>query len=607
MNLLLINLKFMAMVKFVSNIGFKYSLISAISVLTLSSELMAEGNQSVITNQYKVKEIVVDGYSKEVELSDVEDALDVRRASMFKFWSDKKPYINEKLIPSLSEVLKRYYDSLGYYDAKFNIIDNNETVKVSIEQGIPVEVNSIDIVGNYNIDELITSKKKEIFQSKKFVDDKQNIISKLLLDGYCSYDLDTKAYVDLDKHIVDLIYKINKGDVCTFGETNIVGNEDIDKKVILSRVEARQGSRFSTKKAKETYQRLEDLDTFDSVVVNVDRKIYNVVPVDLTLKLVENPYYFTGGLGYDSYTGARIQAQLTKKNFLGDAQKLILTSRYSQKEQLLNADFFRPALFSSGKYYIDFGMHGGYSNLEFIGFMEEKEYVKGYIGYELNNLFLRAGIALENINISSIYTIPSIQDGNYVLLYPYFEAILDKRDDKLNPKNGYYLACNFEYGIPYNQTASDFTKILLEARGIYSVGNYTFASVFKAGTIEEITGYLPESKLFFGGGSFGNRAYGYNELGVIASPTSYLVSGALSYANLSLEVDYRINEDYALAIFTDNTMLTAKNYDFNGDIIHSAGIGLRYITPVGPFKIDIGANINDISQFGVQFQLGQSF
>lgn len=571
--------------------------------------LFADTNNSVVKNEkieIKLKPIEIEGYSKEMPLSIIEDALDVRSRLFLEFWKDKKKYIDERLIASLPETLKSFYDSEGFYDAKFNIINNDNELRVSIDEGEPVHIKSINVVSDYDIDEIIKEKNNDRFKSKKFVEDKQKIIAKLLLDGYCSYDLDTKAYVDLDKHTTDLVFKLNKGDICTFGDTTIVGADDVKDEVILSRVEALKGQRFSTKKARDTYQRLEDLEAFDTILVNIDRKIYNEVPVDLTLKLVENPYYFSGGLGYDSYTGARIQAQLTKRDFLGDAQKLVLTTRYSQKEKLADIDFFRPALLSYNQYYLDFGLNGGYSNLEFDGFTEEKEYIKAFTAYEFNDMSLRAGIALENIVITSLNQ-TDIQDGSFVLMYPYFQAIYDTRDDKLNPKYGYYLAGNFEYGIPYNPNASDYTKLLLEARGIYTWHDYTFASVAKIGSIEEITNRLPESKLFFGGGAFGNRAYGYNQLGTILAPTTYTTNGSLSFANLSLEADYPINEEFAAAIFTDNTMLNQRNYDFTGSVITSAGVGIRYLTPVGPFKIDIGANVRDMSQLGIQFQLGQSF
>ena len=54
-------------------------------------------------------------------------------------------------------------------------------------------------------------------------------------------------------------------------------------------------------------------------------------------------------------------------------------------------------------------------------------------------------------------------------------------------------------------------------------------------------------------------------------------------------------------------MLTDESYDFTGEIITSAGLGVRYMTPIGPFKLDVGFNTEDPSIYGISFQIGQSF
>lgn len=543
-----------------------------------------------------------------VSLEDVEDALDVSRGSMFAFWKDKTPKINSRLIKTLPETLKSFYESEGFYDASFLIGENNSSVRILVDEKEPIKLISVSVTSDFDITNFVYNKENSIFKSTEFIQSKKQIIDKLLNDGYCSYDLDAKAYIDLEKHRADLVYDLKKGDICTFGETTIKGAEGIDESVILSRVEALKGQQFNTQRVKDTYQRIEDLEAFDTVLVNADRKIYNVVPIDITLKMVENPYYFSGGIGYDSFAGAKLEAQLVKRNFFGNAQKLTLTGKYSTKDKILNLDFFRPALFYYHGYYLDFGLNTGYSDTEFEGFGEEKEYIKGFALYQFDKLFLKGGIGLENVNIYDLGTIePGITYGTYVLNYPFLQVVYDARDDRLNPKNGYYFSGYMEYGMPYNTDASDYTKFELEARGIYTYKDITFSTVGKVGAIEEISGSVPESKLFFGGGMFSNRAYGYNELGTITSPTEYLKSGALSMANLSCEVNFPIKEDIYGAVFTDNTMLSKDSYEFSGEIISSAGVGIRYITPVGPLKIDIGSNIRDVSQFSIQFQLGQSF
>jgi translocation and assembly module TamA len=490
----------------------------------------------------------------------------------------------------------------------------NNSVSITIDAKKPVIVTDINISVDTNITSLIQLKKNDRFRAKAFIETKQNIIKTLLNQGYCSYDLETKAYVDLDKKTAELVYALDKGEYCIFGDSEIVGLKSIDKKVILSRVQAKKGERFDPKKVKETYAGIYSLNAFDSVQIAVDRKFYNVVPIDIKLSEVENAYHFEGGVGYDTYVGPRVHASLIKKNFYGNAQQTGVKLSWSKKEQLAIGEYYKPALFLLRGYGIDFGTEFGYSNLEYRGFQEDKTFVKVYLEHNEGRLKLRTGLALENIDITAEDNLKSyetltqaVSEGNFLLLYPYIDVVYDARDDKLNPKYGYYLSASLEYGLDYKPHASSYIKSLIEARGIYSFDALTLATVAKVGTIDEQTNVLPESKLFFAGGSYSNRAYGFNTIGVIESPRTDSIFGASTWLYLSLEADYPIVDNLYGAVFNDNTMLNDTSYDFRGEVISSAGLGIRYLTPIGPFKVDVGWNVNKPSEYGISFQIGQSF
>lgn len=542
------------------------------------------------------------------------DVLSVKTRSFYAFWKDDTPRINDKLLPTLEATLESFYNSEGYYDARFDIKETNTTVTVNIKENKPVLVTKKSISSDYNISALITLHKGNIFKAKDFIAIKNAIIKSLLDQGYCSYELDTKAYVDLDRHSVALKYALQKGDICTFGEANIKGLKTIDKDVILSRVRAKKGERFDPKKVKETYADIYALNSFDSLAVSVDRKFFNVVPVDITLSEVEAAYHLEVGAGYDTFIGPRVHASLIKKNFLGNAQQTGIKLSWSAKEQLAIADYYKPAWFMLFGYGIDFGTQIGYSNLEYKGFKEAKTFGKFYLEHNEGRLKLRAGLALENIGITLLDNLKkndkltqAIKEGNFLLFYPYVHAVYDARDDKLNPRYGYYLSADLEYGLPYKANASTYIKMLLEGRMIHTFSNLTLAAVGKVGVVDKSSNDLPESKLFFGGGSYSNRAYGFNTIGVIESPTSNSIEGASSMLNLSLEADYPVWGNLYGAVFTDNTMLNEKSYDFTGEVITSAGVGVRYLTPIGPFKLDVGFNVNRPSRYGITFQIGQSF
>jgi len=541
------------------------------------------------------------------------EVVGAKKKRIFLFWEDDVAYIDDRLIPTIKPTLESFYESEGFYHAKIKIKEDNTTVIVYIDAGPPVIVKDINISSDFDISKYIDFRKGERFSAKKFVETKAKIIEALLEKGYCSYDLDAKAYIDLDKNSAFLKYHLKKGGLCTFGETTIKGLKTIEKDVVMSRVRARKGERFDPKKVRQTQEDIYKLESFESVNVSVDRKFFNVVPVDITVKEIEKAYHVEMGAGYDTYIGPRIHGTIVKKNFFGNAKRAQLKLSWSPKEQLAITDFYKPALFLLNQYYgIDFGIHGGYSNLEYKGFREEKEFLKTYWEHYEGRYRIKAGLGIENIRIKAEKQVhdqleQAIKEGTFLLLYPFLEAVYDGRDDKLNPKYGYYFKGLIEYGLPYKAGASVYVKSYLETRLIHTFSKLTLAAVAKAGVVDRSSYDLPESKLFFSGGSFDNRAYGYRSIGVIISPTKDTIFGASTMLNLSLEADYPIKDKLYGAIFTDNTMLNKESYDFTGEVINTVGVGIRYVTPVGPFKFDIGFNIHDPSQYGITFQIGQSF
>jgi translocation and assembly module TamA len=543
------------------------------------------------------------------------EALDIEVAPRWMFWKDHTPKIKRGLAEHADTTLRAFFDSEGFYDAQFfmHIYDRNVTLEVN--EGEPVRVADINISSDYNLSHIVTFEKGEIFRAEKFIEIKSAIVDAMLDEGYCSYDMDTKAFVDLEKHRVDLRYILHKGDPCVFGKATVKGLQTIDERIVLSRVRAKEGRRFSKEAVQHTSTAVYGLKAFDSVVIDVNRKLYNVVPVDIKVQEMQRPYHIELGAGYDTYVGARVHATFYKHNFLGNAKQLKLRLAWSQQETVAILDYYQPVLFEISGYPFDLGLSGGYSDLEYDGFRETKLFATAYLRYEGDRFDFTGGLSAETIEISHSDDdedkLPPYAYDTFTLVYPYFKLIYDGRDSKLDPKEGYYVMGYTEYGLPADTDASRYLKMEFEARYIHTFfGKLTTAAVGKIGTIEiyrDSAGGIPESKKFFGGGAYSNRAYGFREIGVIVSPTEDLIDGALSMANLTLEADYPIYGKLYGAVFTDNTMLNAESYDFSGEVITSAGVGVRYLTPVGPFKLDVGFNVHDPSQYGIIFQIGQSF
>jgi len=284
-----------------------------------------------------------------------------------------------------------------------------------------------------------------------------------------------------------------------------------------------------------------------------------------------------------------------------------LKTYYSDTSKYGEMTLFSPALIALNGDYFDLYTEFGFAHNIYDAYDEDKGYLRGKLIYERDTITAALGLGLEYVDIAKTAAAPAIIEGNFLLLYPFASFVYDGRDSKVNPKNGYYFSAYTEYGLDYKPGASSYYKFLLEGRLIKTFGDLTLATVGKVGVLDELSNQVPASKLFYAGGAYSNRAYGEHDIGTILSPVVSSVLGGKTWLNFSVEADYPLYGDLSGALFFDSTMINSESYDFKGETINAAGLGLRYQTPVGPIKVDVGANVKDIDQYGISFQIGQSF
>ena len=103
---------------------------------------------------------------------------------------------------------------------------------------------------------------------------------------------------------------------------------------------------------------------------------------------------------------------------------------------------------------------------------------------------------------------------------------------------------------------------------------------------------LPATERFYAGGGGSVRGYAYQEAGPIDRETGNPTGGA-SVAEVNLEARYRFRENMQLAVFTDGgTVFESETPDFSGEFLVGAGIGFRYLTPIGPVRLDIATPLD---------------
>ncbi len=529
-----------------------------------------------------------------------------------KAWYDSirnKSYsLKRDLIKPLKSSLINLYKNEGFYDVSVDMkeMDKGGSVIFYIKEGRAVKIRSIKIDSDFDIKSLVDFKVGDRFVASRFISSRESIKRALYQKGFCNYDLKTKAFVNRKRFIADLLYKVRKNIRCKFGKIEIKSSDDIPKRVILSRLFYKTNDPYFPKKVNETYNNLLALEAFDEIDIK-QSNFGDKIDTSIKVTPVKSKISKNIGIGYETKYGVKSVLHWEERNFYGGARKISFDVKYSKNDRFIKNTFFNPAFFylEALKGYVDLQNEFAYSSTVYSDFKEKKFIDKVHFQKDLERFFLDFGIDVEDIRITKDSGYCAINDGTFFLISPYLKAILDERDSKIDPKNGLYLSSYLESGLRYIGSSSSYFKLLLEGRVIKTVDDFTFAFKSKVGVIDEFSKELPESKLFFAGGSFSNRAYGYNKLGATNAKCDGV--GGKTLIDNSFEIDHPLYKKIFFAVFWDSTMLSADEMDFKEDFVNAYGFGLRYKSIVGPLKFDIGFNSKDSSIFALHFQIGQSF
>ena len=180
-------------------------------------------------------------------------------------------------------------------------------------------------------------------------------------------------------------------------------------------------------------------------------------------------------------------------------------------------------------------------------------------------------------------------------------AIWDRRDNPLEPTRGFYLGLELQEGGGPLGGSFTYFKALADARLLGSVGRFTLGGRIQLGAIYPSGGRpeaSPISQRFFAGGATSMRGFASRRLAPLvaiaegegSSVEVAVPIGGNSLLGSNLELRFRTSARLALAAFWDTGYVgrEAPRPDDIGRLFHALGFGLRFSTPVGPIRLDLG-------------------
>ncbi|MBS3767320.1 MAG: BamA/TamA family outer membrane protein [Candidatus Cloacimonetes bacterium] len=554
---------------------------------------------------------------------------------LHKYILRKKVYhYNEKLLEASLESIKRFYQREGFLyvnTAKKELIPNHkkkqiDLLTIKIDEGEPIIVGNI----HYNIefnpeDNSHTSKsfrdkiiKSRIlnpdsrFRDEFFQLDKEKIINIFKKQGYAFVNVDHSLELLESENKVDIDWQIKTGKKYFFGSTSVKGNKNIPQKFILKQLPYDDSTLFSRKLIGKAQNNIYDLGLFQ--IVNVKGKYElnngNKIPVEIYVK--ESPRFNAKiGIGYGSEDKFRIFMDLRRINLFGRSRIAELSVKHSALEPYnLNFKYIQPQFFSSITTmiinpYLRHEIEPGYETLR-------KGLNLPFTFHFTNRIKSSLNFYLEKVR-------NKIEDDSTNIITPAGKNLYDKSGILLNnewstsqpifyPQEGFFasLSCKIN-GYIFNSHFK-YTRLLLDFRKYQLIYNSILAVRFEIGGIESQSsnGFVPVEDRFFAGGSMSIRGWSRSDVGPHANGKPI---GGKSIMETSVELRYPIYNNLSGTVFMDmgNVWENSYNYDLT-ELRYSAGLGLRYKTPIGPIRLDIARPIwNHEKTIQFHINIGQAF
>jgi outer membrane protein insertion porin family len=412
-------------------------------------------------------------------------------------------------------------------------------------------------------------------------------------NGYALVSVAPDLSPDETSKTVAVTLNIDEGDKYRIGRIEISGNTKTRDKVIRREIRLAEGDTFDSSKLRRSYERINNLQFFDTVEM-VPRPKYEDKTVDLDVKVKEKPTGFLSvGGGYSSVDGFIATMDLTQGNLFGKGQFIKVKGELGGKSSFYEISFKDP-YFLDTSYALSTGIY---------------RTTREYIEYDkkANGFFLGLGKSLSeywkadvsyNLEKATIYNVdedasPIIKDqeGTKTTSSITPTIVRDSRDNYLDPSKGSRNSATFTFaGLGGNNA---FIKGLLDSAWYFPLGETTFMFRGRLGYAKGIFGKtLPLYERFYVGGLYTLRGIGFGEAGPKDKATGEAIGGT---------EELIFNAEYIFPIYPEMKLKGVAFVDVGnayedfhkfGSLRYTTGLGFRWISPMGPIRLEWGYNIN---------------
>ena len=558
------------------------------------------------------------------------------------------PFVEGRLGAAVA-AMRALYAQQGYTSPAIDAA-NSETpgggvdTRILIREGVQTRVGTVSFEGNAvlsadHLRGLTEVSSGHVFHAPAVAADRDRIHLEYLNSGYASAAISVEPVFAPDRSRVDLLYRIAEGERIIVDHVIVVGNTKTSEETIRRELRVAAGKPLALSDVMESQRRLSALGLFRRVritevphgddprrdiVVTVEEADRTTVTYGGGLEAAQRTVLGAGGTAEERLEVApRGSFEIGRRNLWGRNRSVNLFTRVSFRPRGESIASPETANYGFNEYrlvgtYREIGAFNSLADVAVNGFVEQA--IRSSFNFSRRGVNAEAQRRLspfmrlttrysfgrtrlfderiaedERLDIDRVFS--QVRLSSFSL-----SVYRDTRDDPLDPSRGWLLGSDSELAARSVGSQVGFAKTYLQALGFRTLSrsrHVVFAGALRLGLArgfeqnvngEIVVDDLPASERFFAGGSTTVRGFALDKLGApdTISAAGFAIGGSALLV-MNAEIRTAFWRDLGAVAFLDAGNVFARISDIDvGELRVSPGFGLRYRSPIGPIRVDLG-------------------
>ncbi len=597
----------------------------------LSADLKARGCCiDEVADGDKVSDLKIAG-NEALSSSEIKNAIFTTETGAFP-WSEQHYLDKSQFLDDLQRIYILYQRN-GYFAFELESYeiqsrDGDVRITLSLSEGSPTVVEEVVLEGFGSIDgqdieaelrDQLPMKAGAIFREEELIASRDMLEDEFKNRGFAFAQVLLEYRIRKTQRTATVTYSVDPGDVYHFGQIDVFGAVDSsDEDLVRTQLAFETGGRYEQQRILDSQRQIYELGLFRLVDVDTKLGAVRADTVDVTISVTPAATRVVRlGVGYGTEDLVRVQGSWLDRNFFGKSRQLEIRGLYSRLEReaaitYRQPTFIRPNLNLSLSGFLRFETEDNYT-VERLG-------ATGRVAYRLSRSLIATGaVTAERADFSEFDSgvlIPEL-GRDFInpsrLLYTDLGVTFDNTDSLFSPTRGYRATFDYQLGIPvasfdyaYNKITVQVAHYLEIRDGWVVAGRVLPGAIFTYGGDPDADGEgrVPLFQRLFAGGSTSVRGYERRQLGPKDDPESFGQTrdpepiGGSGLFETGVELRFPIGGRLRGVAFVDAGNVWDDPSEISlADLDYTPGAGVRYVTPIGPFRFDVARRTSDEESF----------